>query len=180
MRFLYATVTLLFLTGAVGQAGTLNFRYDTGNGIFAGTMTGTLQGDQNTFLVSSLDTLTYKGAAGPSLPFLTSPDHLVFGTGVPKVTLDGTFMDYVSCSNSGCNASFFGFAAGDGFAALVFSGNPFVLASNNLGGNSSFSATHWSASVGGAAPEPGTLTLGLAAAAFATAMSRRKRLARPE
>lgn len=184
MRFFYTTATLLLLTAAAGQAGTLNFSYDlgSGRGILAGTMSGALQGDNNTFVVSSLDSYTYNGAAGPSLTFLTTPDSLLFQSVLnPKVTLNGSFMDFVACSNTNCNSEYFGWVVGDSFSAALYAGNPYALVSHAFGGNNvPYSASNWSASVGGDAPEPGTLTLGLAAAGFAAALSRRKRLVRPE
>ncbi len=178
MRFLTAA-TLLMITAVLGQAGTLNFSYNTGSVIFAGTMTGTLQGDNNTFVVSSFGPFTVGGAAGPSLGIVDSVDHSVFGvTQVPTVSLDGSYMDFVACSTITCSDNgVLGFASGNMFAAVV-THVPFQLGSDDLGGSSAFNASNWSASVAGDAPEPGTLTLGFAAAAFATALSRRKRLAR--
>ena len=177
MRFLTAA-TLLMFTAVLGQAGTLNFSYSNGSDIFAGTMTGTLQGDNNTFVVSSFGPFTVGGGAGPSLGFVDSVDHSVYGvTRVPTVRLDGSYMDFVACSTSTCSDDgVFGFASGNMFAAAVTHA-PFQLGSDSLGGSSAFNASKWSASVAADAPEPGTLTLGLAAA-LATALSRRKCLAR--
>ena len=168
----------MMITAIVGQAGTLNFRYTANSHILAGAMTGTLQGDNNTFVVSAFGPFTIDGAAGPSLDFVYSLDKFYLGSpGNPTVTVDGSYMDIIACTTASCGGgSVLGVAAGDVVADAI--GRPYIIGNSNLGGNQDFHAADWSASVAAGTPEPGTLSLGLAAAALATALSRRKRLAR--
>lgn len=114
-----ATLGLAFFLPQA-EAALFNLSYTlAGGGILEATLDGTLQADNNTVIVNSvLDFATFNGVAGPSLPFANSTDAQ-FGVpgGVPTLTLDGSFQDFIACTSGACN---------DGFA---FSVGNFVAAS---------------------------------------------------
>jgi hypothetical protein len=179
MRLLNAAALVLLAAG-ISQAGTLNFTLVVPAGTVAGSLDGTLQPDNNTFVVSSFGPYTVAGAAGPALNFLISADKVLFGSPkLPTVTIDGSYLDIEACQASCNSGTTIALAKGD-TVAFAFGG---AIMSTSGAFGSVFgpynSSWHASLPVAGT-PEPGTLSLGLAAAAFVTALSRRKRLARTE
>ena len=89
---------------------------------------GTLQSDQNTLLVDSVeDFAAVDGVPGPSLPLTFSYDSALAQpvSELPTLTLDGSYMDLLVCADAACNAGF-GFAAGNRFGSTIgdfFAGN---------------------------------------------------------
>ena len=169
----------LSLSAAVRQAAVLTFNYveAPGGPVLSGTMDGDLQIDGNTFLVTSLGPLFLDAVPMPDVPFVASAD---FFTGfnpvaVPTVTLDGSFLDLVACSTGACNVDGIAFAVGDLWAA-----NNLQSVFQRLGAFgdalTDFDPAGWSASVdsSSAAPEPGTLALGLSAGLGLLAWKKRK------
>jgi hypothetical protein len=89
---------------------------------------GTLQPDQNTLLVDSVeDFATVDGVPGPSLPLTFSYDAALAQpvSESPTLTLDGSYMDLLACADAACNAGF-GFATGNRLGSTIgdfFAGN---------------------------------------------------------
>jgi hypothetical protein len=154
----------LALSVPAAQATLFDFSYELAGGdILAGQVEGVLQGDNNSVVVSSvLDFATFNGIPGPSLPFVESLDEY-FGLGGPLdpiFTLDGSFMDLIACTNSGCFDGFL-FAAGSAYAAVV--GVPLYNSGISFGAAyEPFDAGRWTLQ---AVPLPATLPLLLIGAA---------------
>jgi MYXO-CTERM domain-containing protein len=172
------------LTAASGYANidVLTFSYDlTGTGpLITGTMTGTLQADNNTFFVNSVGSLTFAGAPAPSTPFVYSFDNFLAGpplTIPPTVTLDGSYMDIIACTGPSCPDGFL-FAAGDN--AAISAGGSFYSSGVSFGAAYlPFDAGDWHATVtASATPEPG-YAWPLVAGVFALVILRRRRHRRP-
>jgi hypothetical protein len=164
--------------GAPAMADILSFSYfETGSGdTLAGTMMGTLQPDDNTFIVSSMGPVTLDGNPTSPLTIVASADVFegLSATEVPTVTLDGSYMD-LGAFTPGFDGFFFG--VGDLLAGLL--GGPFFDSSEGYGGATidgdfeAFNTAGWSASI---VPEPDSVYfLGFIAAALALVVHRQKR-----
>ncbi|HKX40838.1 MAG TPA: PEP-CTERM sorting domain-containing protein [Burkholderiaceae bacterium] len=96
------TVAALLLAGVACGAQaqtTFDFSYTASTGVLSGRLEGTLLGDNNTIVVSSIDFTAFNGTAGPSLPFVSSAIEWQFGGAhEPTISLDGSFMDIGTCS----------------------------------------------------------------------------------
>jgi len=95
---------------------------------------GTLQSDQNTLVVDSVeDFAAIDGASGPSLSLVSSYDSALGQpvSPLPTLTLDGSYMDFLVCADDACNVGF-GFAVGDLFGSAI---------GNIYAGNASFGNT---------------------------------------
>ncbi len=91
-------LALALSTGAA-QAATYAFRYAADAGIVTGRLTGTLQADHNTVLVSSVrDFVTVGGVMLPSFPFVTTGSTIYGVPRSPTVTLDGSNLDFLACN----------------------------------------------------------------------------------
>jgi hypothetical protein len=165
----------LALSAPAVNATVFDFSYATEEGdTLSGQVEGVLQGDGNTLTVSSvLDFALFNGAPGPSLPFVDSLDE-AFGAPValdPVLTIDGSFMDFVACTDPACLDGF-GFAVGNAFAA--FSGFPLYLSLGSFGEDLEvFIEDRWSLTARSQAPLPATLPL-LLIGAGALAFRRRR------
>lgn len=170
---------LMLLTVSVSHASLsiLSFTYDlTSTGpVLAGTMTGTLLSDNNTFVVSTVGPLTFGGFAAPAVPLISSVDSF-FGinpTAVPTVTLNGSYMDLIACTaGSNCPDGFL-FAVGDQTATDAFGANVYESGASFGGAALPYNASGWQASLG-ATPEPGDGIPVLIAGALALVIRRNK------
>ena len=166
---------LLSLAAGTSRADILTFTYvspDTGS-VLSGTMNGTLEPDDNTFVVTSMGPVDFDGAPAPALPFVDSPDNFLgIGTTLPTVTLDASFMDFFACTDNTCSDGFL-FGVGDGVSGL-YGGVPVYIVGPSFGNTSSlFDATGWTVT-----PEPSSLCLGLTMVALALVVRRHSRLGR--
>ena len=136
--------------------------------VLTGILYGTLQPDDNTFVVTGFGSLALNGVSAAILPttvlsFDTSQGDNV-GTEFPTVTLDGTYMDL--WVNTPSNTSVMWIADGDHFA--IDQGAPYTAGYNEFGpmqttgcaiGNGTwctYEPSQWSAQM---VPEPSLLAL---------------------
>lgn len=142
------------------EASLFNFSYTLAGGdVIAGQVDGTLQADNNTLVINSvLDFATFNGVDGPSLPFVASVDTFINITpGLsPTLTLDGSFMDFIACTDGSCNDGL-SFNAGNSFSLLVAGGTP-VYNSGAAFGNTlePFNTANWNIQ---AVPTPAAIWL---------------------
>lgn len=165
-----ALCTALLSMASAASAASVTLTYDingsgTPGGVLEAILDGTLLGDGNTFLPTSVqDFATFDGVNAPTLPFVVAAD--AFGglnpAAVPTLTLDGSFIDVFACFDAGCTEGF-GFAV----ASLVsgISGDIFVLDGGPFPDNTSgpFNVGDYTATLNPMAPIPlpagGTLAL---------------------
>jgi hypothetical protein len=174
---------LLMLTAGSGRADILSFQYDeTASGdVLAGTMIGTLLGDDNTFVVTSMGPVTLDGNPTSPLTLVSSGDVFegLSATELPTVTLDGSYMDLAALTPSVYG---FFFGVGDLLAGPGELGGPFFDSSEGYGGNSidgdyeTFNIAGWSASVSSVPEVSSVYFLGFIVAAAGLAAYRQKRL----
>ncbi len=101
---------LLLVTAGGAQAATWNFRYDSAIGRFAGKLEGVLQADGNTVLVTGVpDFVVFKGRPLASFPVVTTGSTLYGVDRAPSVTLDGSNLDFLACTDEFCTGDGFGF-----------------------------------------------------------------------
>ena len=171
----------LFLPQA--EAALFDFSYAFNGNTLEGLLEGTLQGDNNTVAVNSIQTLTFNDEARPSLPLVHNADNLysvVLYPGIfplqpsfpvettPWLTLDGSYMNFVFCQLGDCDNGF-NINAGNSLATL-FNG-PFIAAGSSYGfTHSDYVQVGWHMS---ALPLPATLPL-FATGVAAMAWRRRK------
>jgi hypothetical protein len=155
---------MLLLGASASQAAVLAFSYNEAPGgpVLSGILTGDLQPDGNTFLVTAVGPAYLDGVQGADLPLVYSPDNYlgIDSAAVPTVTLDGTFMDLLACANNQCVGDGILFASGDQASA----GSPTFEGGGTYGGGiiATYDPSQWSATLD-PVPEPGTLGLGLTA-----------------
>lgn len=150
---------------------------DSSGGTLSAVLDGTLLGDNNTVIINSVhDFATWNGTPGPSLPFVGSQDAAYPGIpgGLPTLTLDGSFMDFVAETALSNNDGFI-FSAGTAFSAVVAGGSPVYTSAPFFGGAfEPFQAANYSLTpVAAAVPVPATLPL-LAIGGAALIARRRK------
>ena len=169
----FAAIFLLAVSVQSASAGQiLNFSYtDLENDTVAGTMNGSLQSDNNTFLVTSMGPLTFDGVLAPvPLVFIESADVFASvgtgfdGLGLAAVTLDASYMDFIACDVSACSNDGLALVVGDVFTNVLSGGKSEYSAVGEFGGASgpvteAVNAAGWSASLAASAPEPGSLVL---------------------
>lgn len=114
---------------AAAETFRLSYSFSFGS-VLEADITGTLQDDGNTVIVTAVDNAGLDGAPGLSMPFVTSLADLVDGTdgNDPILTLDGTGNDFSACSDKTCVAEFITF---DGVKQLF--GMPGVFTSPAFG-----------------------------------------------
>ncbi|MGA2714111.1 MAG: hypothetical protein ABSG41_13475 [Bryobacteraceae bacterium] len=160
--------TAFLLAASVGSASAgqiLNFSYTDREGdTFAGTLNGNLRSDNNTFLVTSISSLTLDTIPTVALPFVESWDYLdgsghgYLGENLGAVTLNGSYFDIVTCDSASCDKTF-AFAKGDESAGILIWGATFAtqfIEGNNFAVEA-FNPDGWSANIGQSTPEPGSL-----------------------
>lgn len=131
MKSIFACAAALCATSA--SAATFDLTYEATGGVLSAAIEGTLLADMNTVVVTGIkDFATFDGVAGPSLPIIGSIDELISGSGgilLPKLTLDGSFLDFMATSadlSEGFSfnaASFLSSVAGDSFSGSPVFGN---------------------------------------------------------
>ncbi len=99
---------------AVGPVAAENFSLTytfTFGSVLEADITGELQDDGNTVIVSSFDNVRLDGVAGPAMPVVMSLSDLVDGTDLhdPVLTLSGVANDISVCSDTTCAADFITF-----------------------------------------------------------------------
>lgn len=166
----------LFLPQA--EASLYNFSYTFGSNTIEGQLDGTLQGDNNKVAVNSMQSLTFNGAAGPSLLPVYNADKFYsdlypafypilpgFPTETtPWLTLDGSYMNFLACPAGDCNNGF-AFIVGDSLATTL-GGSAYIAGSSWGFTHEEFVSANWHMS---AVPLPATLPLfasGVAALAW--------------
>jgi hypothetical protein len=180
---------LFFLAAGLSRGDTLYFIFTeptVSPNVLTGTLLGTLQGDNNTFIVTGFGSLALNGVPAATLPtgvlsFDTNQGDNV-GTEYPTVTLDGTYMDF--WANTPGNGSVLWIADGDHFAVDV--GGPYTAGYGEFGplqstgcaiGNGTwctYDPSQWSAEI---VPEPSSFLLMSTALAFVAAVEKRRRSA---
>jgi MYXO-CTERM domain-containing protein len=118
-------VALLFAAAFVPQAHAadqlFSFVYDSPSNdvVIRGDLLGSLQADGNTVVVSQvLGVPTVNGTPAVALPFIDSIIDVVAGSSflLPRVSLNGTVMDFAACTTAACDDGF-GFEASGQFGA---------------------------------------------------------------
>lgn len=171
-RLALAAGLCLGLAAATASAGTFNFSYtDSGGGVITGQVTGILQADLNTVLVSSVLSSAFNGTPGPALTILVSATTISGGAAVPPtLTLDGSGNDFCAATKAPCSEEGFAFLpAGVIVPVDTFAASPFYGA-----GFEAFDPTKWSMAAA-SVPEPASLLLMGTAVAALAALSRRRR-----
>ena len=170
---------LLSLASGTSRADILSFTYhspDLGS-LLSGTMNGTFEPDDNTFVVTSMGPLDLDGAPAPALPFVDSPDNFLgIGPALPTVTLNASFMDLFACTDNTCSDGFLFGGPSFGNTTSLFDANGWSAAGTD---DDTSPGDGESAPVFAATPEPSSLWLGLTAVALALAVRRHRRLGRP-
>lgn len=137
------------------QAALYDFSYTTSGGkVISGELEGTLQADNNTIFLSSLNA-HYNGGAQVPLPFLESGLYIFGTTGSPPmVSLDGLVMSFISCDSAICD---------DGLVIITDPtilgafGSPLIASGISFDYiNEPYDSTRWQIS---AVPEPASLSL---------------------
>jgi hypothetical protein len=174
----------LMVGGAASAAASVfNFSYSTSAGVIEAELQGALQPDNNTFIVSSVSSVTLGGTPAPAFTFVYSADVIIFGAPVglsgsvaALVTLDASAMDIAICMDVACIDGFI-IATGGEIGAVY---GPIVYASAEAGdifepftsGRDTFTAETDGASI--AVPAPGGVALfGLALLGLGMAARRR-------
>ena len=99
MQTIRLAMLSLALLGSAAQATTYAFTYAADAGLVKGRLTGTLQADNNTVLVSTVrDFVTVGGVVLPAFPFVTTGSTIYGAPRAPTVTLDGSNLDFLACS----------------------------------------------------------------------------------
>lgn len=109
------------LCATSASAGTFDLTYASPGGTLSAVIEGTLQGDNNTVIVTGIqDFASFEGVAGPSLPFFDAWDEYYgLASGIdPVLTLDGSFLDFIACTTVNCIDGF-GFFVGNGFGGIA-------------------------------------------------------------
>ncbi len=116
-----AEVSLLLAAATVCRADSLIFSYlPAAGGTFGGTLPGTLQGDNHTFFVAGVGSLTWNRTIVPFSPAtVESTDYSIGFTTNPAavVTVNGGYLDLTALDTT--NTIGFQFFVGDQTAALL-------------------------------------------------------------
>lgn len=104
----YGVLAGLVLVAVPASAAEYVFSYIASSGMISGHMTGTLQANGNTLLLSAISAPRLNGTLGPDVVVVGSFRQLVTYEPIPaSVTLDGSLMDFVSCVyGTGCSEGF--------------------------------------------------------------------------
>lgn len=130
-RGLAAILVAMALTAGPAAADDFRLTYTfTFGSVLEADVTGALQDDGDTVIVSAIENARLDGAAGPALPFVTSLADLVDQTDLnqPVLTLSGLGNDISVCSDDTCVLDFITF---DG--VKQFLGSPGIYTSASFG-----------------------------------------------
>ena len=157
----------------MANAASWNFTYVTGVGVLSGQLTGTLQGDNNTILISSVDAAAFNAVPGPSLPYVYSLTGFSLGNlgAAPFTSIDGSVQDFLACLQSNCDAEGFYFDTSQIF------GRPDYTGGISFGQISSlYNQSNWSIvpATTGAVPEPSSWAMLIAGFGLVGAVARRR------
>jgi hypothetical protein len=99
-----AAVAAAFVCAAGVNAATFDFSYELESGqVLAGIVSGDLQGDNDTVIVSSISSVSFGGAPATAFPFVDSATNYPLSSGtLPTLTLSGTFLDFIACTSAVC------------------------------------------------------------------------------
>ncbi len=114
---------------AAAESFKLTYNFSFGS-VLQADITGELQDDGDTVIISSVENARLDGVIGPALPFVTSLADLVDGSDLnsPVLTLSGLNNDISVCSDETCVAEFITF---DG--VRQFLGKPGIYTSVSFG-----------------------------------------------
>jgi hypothetical protein len=104
-----ATALLLSTAASSAEAAQYKLSYtEAGGGVVGALVTGTLQADHNTVVVTSIaDFATFNGTPGAALPALTSGTNHFYSNGkAPTLSLDGSDLDLLACDSGVCYDGF--------------------------------------------------------------------------
>lgn len=116
-------LSAVLLPSAQAADQVFSFVYDSplNTVVIRGELLGSLQADGNTVIVSQvLGVPTVNGMPAVALPFTDSIIDVIAGTSFlpPRVSLDGTVMDFAACTDSECDDGF-GFESSGQFGIPV-------------------------------------------------------------
>ncbi len=104
-----ALAILLAVTAGRAATDTFTLTYSfTFGPVLEAQITGDLQEDGDTVIVTAIENARLDGTPGPALPFVTSLSDLAAGTdeNPPVLTLSGQRNDISACSDTTCTADF--------------------------------------------------------------------------
>lgn len=167
-----AAVALAVSAAASHAVTTYNFSYVAGAGTLSGQLTGTLQADNNTVIVSSIvDFASWNTVAGPSLAFVNAVSGYPSTIAPGLVTLDGSVLDILACPSAGCGDGFLFDTSGNLFGAAAYASG------NSFGANFElYSPRNWSLSAA-TVPEPASWALMITGFGLVGSALRRRRVA---
>lgn len=129
-RFVAVFITAAFIAGPVAAEDfKLTYKYTFGS-VLEADISGALQDDGETVIVSTVENASLDGEAGPALTFIKSLSDLVDGTDLskPVLTVSGQNNDISICSDETCVTEFITF---DG--VKQFLGKPGIYTSASFG-----------------------------------------------
>jgi hypothetical protein len=108
IRSILLAAMLALGLAARAEAAMLSFSYTASTGVIAGEFDGTLQPDNNSFIISAVSNVTFNGnpfaagfVASADVAFAFAPVGLS-GSAAGLVTLDGSLMDVAVCASALC------------------------------------------------------------------------------
>jgi hypothetical protein len=156
-----AIVALVGLTTAPAF-GAIVYDYSyrfSNNNLLSGTLEGTLQGDNNSVVVTGVGATFLNGTATRPAPFFDSLTNLQVSNGaLPTVSLNGALMNLAVCTAPGCGNGF-GFGSGGLFVSPVAVADP-DFGDTGGGMPEAYVAERWS--MAAQAPVPATAALVIA------------------
>jgi len=154
------------------QAADFNFSYTNNEGdTISGELVGTLQGDNNTVIVSQIISNSFDGTPGPALTSLDSFSDLDFGTGIaPTVSLNGLVVDIVAFDASRTDA--FGISTNPNYGSPVYASLGFY---GNISSGEPYNPANFTLTPVAQAPEPLTTLGSLTAAGLGVVLRRRQK-----
>lgn len=167
LQKLLVAAILAGTASAASAVQTWNISYQASAGTLTGQVVGTLQGDANSVVISGVTSAAFNGVPGPALPFLVSlTSYQTMNPSIPVLTLDGSIMDFLACTDSNCTD---GFLFGITGVLAYSSGISFGAASEP------FNVGNWSMSAVGGVPEPASWAMLIAGFGLVGAVARRRR-----
>lgn len=164
------------------EATLFDFSYISSLGTIRGYIEGTLQNDNNTVVVNNIpDFLTLNNIPKHSMPHLFSFDHWkgLNQSGLPTLTLNGSYMDFIACELTCSTGSAFLFSVGTIFSSTNWPRMPFFEGNMGYWGSGVpeyFYTTNYSLiPVDNSIPVPSTLSLLVNGSAYMAWLRRKSR-----